>query len=44
MIPKVLHSRVIEECVNYKQVGFIGWEAEAKELDMSSFNQCFLST
>lgn len=40
-IPKMLHSLVIGECRNYKQLGL---EAEAEALDISSFNQCFSST
>ena len=36
MIPKILHSMMIAECRNYKQVGFTGLEDEAEELDISS--------
>lgn len=36
MIPKIVHSLVIAQCRNYKQVGFTGMEDEAEELDFSS--------
>lgn len=36
MIPKLVHSLVIAQCRNYKQVGFTEMEDEAEELDFSS--------
>ena len=43
MIPKLVHSLVIAQCRNYKQVGFTGMEDEAAELK-TFLQPVFLST